>query len=243
MHARWLWLVPLAVAGCAQQSYVYQPTSMATATIEGVPASQYPVPPEAPRGDVTIGSLGVTRMDKDGSSAAEFVHTRMVVSNNNGDGPWTIDPGRQLLSLPGHTPIGPAYVNSSAQVTPQATVAPGQKVTLDLFYPLPADMPQAKQVPEFDVLWSVNTQGRLVAERTSFERLEVAPADLSPGAYAWADGWWADPFWYGPFGPHPYWRDPLGPRFIVVRRPPHVVVRSPRYVARPTQGGWRRGAH
>jgi hypothetical protein len=230
----------LGAAGCGHPAYVYQPTALATATVDGQPASRYPVPPESPRGEVTVGSLGMTEMDRSGGAKGTFVHTRMVVSNNNGEGAWTVDPGRQLLALPRHTPIAPAYVNATDQVIPQGTVAPGQKLTMDLFFALPPDLKDAGAVPEFDLLWNVQMPGRELAERTTFERLQVVPAPEPMPAYAWAGRWWADPWWYGSIGPGPWWRDPLAPRFVVVRRPSRIVVRQPQVMARPAPApGWR----
>jgi hypothetical protein len=233
-RAGWVFvLAALVVPACGEAPYVYQPTALVSASVEGLPASRYEVPPESPRGEAMVASFGVTHMDRLGGDA-EFVHARLVVANNNDEQPWTIDPGQQLLALPGHTPIAPGFVNAGVQVQPQVSIPPGQKVAVDLFYPLPEDVPKASALPGFDLLWQVQTPKRAVAERTSFERLRLAPPPDPYFAYAWADRWWADPWWYGPIAPGWAWRDPLAPRFVVVNRPPNMVVHRPHYVARPT---------
>jgi hypothetical protein len=62
MNSRALALLLLAGAGCASGRYIYEPEENVTARISGRPAAYYPVPPQAPRGDVRVATLGIARL-------------------------------------------------------------------------------------------------------------------------------------------------------------------------------------
>jgi hypothetical protein len=128
----------------------------------------------------------------------------MVVANNSAE-PWTVDTREQRIALPGQRQTPPAFVHTAeGDVTlPYVTVPAGDKRTIDLFYPLPADLQSAKHIPEFDVVWRVHTDEQTVAERTPFDRLRVEPqyaAGYGPG-WGYYGGWWGGPYWYDPWYP------------------------------------------
>lgn len=206
----------LGLAACASQ-YYYQPAEQATATVTGYPAARYGVPPEQPRGDVRVATLGIARIDMGGEEGVPSLHVRMVVSNDNGVGPWALDTREVLVQIAGMRPLAPAFVNASAAELPVVQIAPGERRTVDLFYPLPDEMSKASHLPALDVVWRVQTEAREVAERTPFERIRIEPTYDAALVYGYGFG--VTPYWwYDPFYAYPY------PRSVVVRRvrPPHV---------------------
>jgi hypothetical protein len=197
---RLVWAVIGLAAGCAPE-YVYRPAANATARIEGRGAALYQLPPERPAGDVRIASFGIAPVGE-GESERSTMHVRMIVSNAS-DQPWKVDSREQLANVRGAGPVAAVYARADRPGLPELTIAPGDKLTLDLFYPLPAGSERARTIPEFDVSWKVQTNARLVAARTPFERLRVEPYYYGP--YYAGPGWaysraygrytWADPLW------------------------------------------------
>jgi len=211
----------VGVGGCAP-TYVYQPAQNATAQMHGRLAADYEIPASHPEGDVRLASFGISDVSPEGSPNLKqrAIHVRLVVANNGGQY-WSLDAREQRIDLPGAGQMSPAYVGSGQPETglPMISIAPGGKRTLDLFYPLPATLQSAKQIPEFDLLWKINTGTQIVAERTPFDRLKIEPV------YAYGYGWdyapyaWGGPYWFDPWYP----AGVLGPEFtvgsVVVGRP------------------------
>jgi hypothetical protein len=197
-------VLTLALAGC-ERDYMYAPTVATTSAVSGRPASYYEVPPEAPRGYVQVTTLGFADIQRQGTSGSEerarAIRLRMVVANNS-DKPWHIDTREQLLSLPNFGESRPALAISSAATAPAIEIPAGGKREIELFYPLPAFMDSAKELPAFDTIWKVQTDTRLVTDRTPFERLELeSPYSYGYGyAYGYGYGYgWGMPYWYDPF--------------------------------------------
>jgi hypothetical protein len=203
MRASWAWKAfvgSLVLTACAENDYIYRPAEQATAQVNGLPAARYGIPPERPLGTVLVASSGFARIGYSSGAEQQLLAVRMVVANNSDDTPWTIDTREQRVIVLGAGESRPVYVNADMGLSPLLQVARGQKTTIDLFYPLPADRQDPKHVPEFDVMWQVKTTERLVAERTPFDRLEIEPQPYPyDGAYAgfWPY-WWYDPLWPGP---------------------------------------------
>src|SRR5438270_10913391 len=84
--------IGLLASGCAHE-YAYLPVDAAGG---GGPAARYPVPPEAPRGEVYVTSFGFMEMDVADGRSAEMMHARLVAVNN-GPIPWTVDGRAQQL--------------------------------------------------------------------------------------------------------------------------------------------------
>ncbi|HZU84465.1 MAG TPA: hypothetical protein VE987_16160 [Polyangiaceae bacterium] len=186
-----------SLVGCEGPRYLYRPEENATASVAGRPAAFYQIPPESPRGDVRVATLGVVRLQVPGQKEdVRAMHARLVVDNND-ETPWTVDTREQIGALQGAGQSRPAFAGSSVGGPPIITIAPHYSASVDLYYPLPASMQEASEIPRFDVLWHVNTAERAVAERTSFERLRIeypGPADWQVGVGWWGPGWY-DPFW------------------------------------------------
>jgi hypothetical protein len=206
----------LAASGCATYSS-YVPVGPGTS---GGPAVRYPVPPEAPQGEIYVTSFGFTDLDLGPDQPGTMLHVRLAVTNGSGQ-PWSLDGRRQMLVATGYQNQTPAFANSDAGQGPVYVVAPGRNNTFDFYYAV------APPIGSFAVDWSVDVPGRTVATQTPFLRVEEAPRSYA--AYppyvtvglGFGYGWW--------YGPHyPYHR----------HYPP--VVR--RYYYPPTHhgyGGWR----
>jgi hypothetical protein len=199
-------LAALVLGGCAENRYIYQPAQQATATVGNLPAARYGVPAERPTGEVLIASSGLTSLpEADARTPALFV--RMIITNNSDDTPWTLDT-QQQLAIVGGEKLSPAYVNAYQYTKPAVEIPRGEKRLLDLYYRLPGKVDADNPTPQFDFAWNVQTGSRLIAERTSFDRLTVEPVYAGgyyyPYGYYYGPGWgpygWYDPFWR----PYPY---------------------------------------
>jgi hypothetical protein len=202
MRRGWVVITALTFGAC-ESMYMYQPSSNATSTVRGRAAAEYQLPsPTLTEGDLRIASFGISRVSRAQGGPMHAMHVRMVVSNNTGQ-PWTIDTREQLADVRGLGTVKLAFARSEGQDLPIVTVNAGQKRTIDLFFPLPPQMEKASQIPEFDILWRVHADnGRLVAQRTPFERLRIEPAYAGVGwgypyygAYGFGPFGWYDPFW------------------------------------------------
>jgi hypothetical protein len=190
----------LAATGCASQ-YAYVPTTNATATIHGKIAADYPIPPNAPQGDLRIASYGITDVSPNAAprESLRALHLRVALANDSA-ATWTFDTRQQSIDLSGRGPLAPAFSSASPGTPPPlVTVEPNGKRVVDLFFVLPPDLQHADAIPEFDALWSVTTGAGPIAERTPFERLLIEPD------YGYYDYWdygpdyyWGGPYWVNP---------------------------------------------
>jgi hypothetical protein len=195
-------LVILAtLAGCAGNSqYAYAPNT-ANATTAGLPASRTPIPQEQPQGAIEVASYGVTDLKRDDQTIPSL-HVRAVVTNDGDDTPWMVDTSQQLVEIPGEGKSRAMWVNTDVGTLPNVVIGKGARRALDFYFPLPDSLTDAAHLPQFDLLWQVRTGARLVASRTSFDRV-----DKEPPADVYADAAW--PLWAG-YGPY-WWYDPWYP--------------------------------
>jgi hypothetical protein len=189
----------LAAAGCgAGADYAYIPEN-ASVRVDGAPAAKTEIPPEEPRGEVRVATLGVTELEN-GRNELRALHVRLVVTNEGDPVAWTIDTRRQILEVPGQGQTRAAFVNADVQGAPLIAVGPRDKRTIDLYFPLP----RGGQPGRFDLLWEVGTGLRPIADRTTFDLVEQRePSNLyvaSGWGLGWGPYWWHDP-WYRPFAP------------------------------------------
>lgn len=219
-----------AMTVACTHEYVYVPTN-ATATVRGLPAADYPVPPAAPQGDVRIASFGITEVSSNDrpDGTARALHLRVVVENGSPT-PWTFDTREQHLELNGRGPLTPAFASADpGSPPPVLTVAPRGRRTADLFFLLPEDLQHAEELPEFDASWTLHAGADVVAETTPFERLLVNPDYGQWDAYG-PDYYWGAPYWMDPalvYGPYGYFAGGFE-----IRRGPHFA-----------HGGGFHGAH
>jgi hypothetical protein len=142
----------------------------------------------------------------------------MIVANNS-DKPWTVDTREQRMTLADRGESRAAYASADAGAPPPVVIAsPGGKRTVDLYFPLPHEMSEASELPSFDVIWTVQTDARVVTERTSFERVKLEPA---PAAEHWGYAG-VMPYWYDPYYPYGAWPGAVLPP-VYVERP--VIIR------------------
>jgi hypothetical protein len=203
--------------------YYYRPAEQSNATVNGFPAAHYNVPAQAPKGDVRVSTFGLTKIEQANGDKPRFLHVRMVVANNSDLAPWTVDTREQVLKLGNAGQSRPAFANSDNGQLPQAEVPVGGQRTLDLYYPLPANLQRASRLPQFDLSWKVQTPEQLVAERTPFERIYV---DYYPYYY----GYPSVAFGYGPY----WWYDPFYTSYTFA----NPVVLHPRVNLPPPQRVW-----
>jgi hypothetical protein len=212
-------LAALSLAvGCSSARYLYRPEENATARIDGRPAAYYRIPAQSPHGDVRVAVLGISRLEPQGRDGRESwdessdghiqaMHVRLIVDNNDDTAPWQVDTREQIGNLDHYGRSRPAFAALSAGQPPVATIHPGTSETLDLYYPLPASMQKASEIPHFEVLWRVQTAEAPVSERTTFERLRIEAA-AAPESYACGMGWMG-PGWYDPYWPnYAFWGAP-----------------------------------
>jgi hypothetical protein len=218
-------LVLIVVASACAPRYAYEPTANATSTIQGRAAADYPIPPDAPKGDVRIASYGLTDVSPK-STPGELLralHLRVVVADNDVT-PWTFDTREQRVDLDGRGQLTPALASANRGTPPPlVTIEPNGKRVVDLFFLLPDDMQHADQIPEFDALWRVHTGATVIAERTPFERLAIEPDYGANNDWDYGDDYyWGGPYWVNP---EPYFGVGIGPGYFaggaVIRRSPH----------------------
>jgi hypothetical protein len=202
------------VLGCAGTSdYVYRPDS-ANATEAGLPAARTAIPQERPQGAIEVTSYGITELQR-GDSRIPALQVRAVITNDGDDTPWTLDTTQQLVAIPGEGQSRAMFVNSDVNTLPNVTIARHERRVLDFYFPLPDTIRSESQLPKFELLWQVNTPERTVASRTSFDRLEKAPAV----AYERVPIGW--PLWAG-YGPY-WWYDPFYPRTVFIHTRPIII--------------------
>lgn len=200
---RRLLLVFVGVTGasaCAPEvQYAYHPAEQATATLAGHMAARYGVPPESPRGSVRVASCGITAVET-GSGEVRALHVRQAIANNNDTGPWELDARSLRVAYAAGDVVGPIFINTRAPGTPRVEIAPGEAAVVDAYFPLPPGAESADSIPRFDLLWTLSTPAREVAERTPFERIRIEPELAVNAGYGLGRGpaWWYDPFFTGP---------------------------------------------
>jgi hypothetical protein len=204
--------------GCATDRYGFRPAAPVTTSEGGFPASRYPVPPEAARGEVYVTSFGTRDIDAGGDSRSQLVHARIAVANQAGEGAWTVEPKEQLLIIPGGVPEAPSFMEIDGRHDGNPSVGRGERKVIDFYYRMPGGVRDASQLPAFDLQWQVNTGGKVVAGRTSFVReiyRDYGESNRSTVAVGVVPPWWVYGFgpwwggWYGPWG-YPYYGPYLG---------------------------------
>lgn len=186
---------------CADSSdYLYRPAENATAVADGHAAARYTIPVAAPKGDVRIASFGVHGVKQENGPEWPALHVRMIVANDAGNAAWTVDSREIRVEVRGEKPKDPAAVNADVSDMPLIRIPPGEQRTLDLFYPLADEYDDATSIPAFDVLWKVETDTEIVAERTPFERVAMQRAPTTTWGMGYSPYWWSNP-WYPGMSP------------------------------------------
>src|SRR5690606_26480466 len=124
--------------------------------------------------------------------ALRAIHVRMVVANNS-DVVWWVDTRDVRAVLPSNGESRAAFARVDEGSPPIVQIPPGEERTIDLFFPLPEHMQDASELPSFETIWSIQMPNMTIAERTPFERLDVAPA--SSPYYRWGPPYYYDPLY------------------------------------------------
>ena len=242
-HERLLWVALIGAlalgAGCAT-TFTYVPVGPGTS---GGPAAQYPVPPQAPQGEVYVTSFGFTDFDNGQGGAQRMLHTRVAVANGS-PVPWDVDGRQQFLAAPGLQPQAPSFLNTNASSQgPVYPIPSGSATTFDYYFALPPGYAQPQSLGGFALDWSVNAGGQVVANQTTFDRIEGVPGSYDPYppyvvvGLGFGYGWWYAPFY--PYRRYPpvirgYYYAPRGVYGGAWRGAPPGAWR-----ATPPRGGWR----
>ncbi|MCG5052521.1 MAG: hypothetical protein KA712_06145 [Myxococcales bacterium] len=213
-----------SMGACATARTQYAPAGQAAPS-----ASAYAIPQNAPQGTAYIMSLGGEKLPVGNGGPSNYLHLRIAVANEKGEGPWVLDARDQMVTLgegQSQGSMGPAFAEGSGG-SPIVSIPPGQKGNLDLYYPLPEE----GDPPKLTFAWQVKGSRGVIAQQTVFERQSgrepyayqyaYSPAyssrvhlHVGPGWWwgpywgagwgaGWAGGWGYDP-WFGGWG-YPYW--------------------------------------
>jgi hypothetical protein len=196
-------LLVVVVAACAETpDYFYAP-EQATLTRGHLLASSTKIPTEEPRGSVEVASAGISDMTPQPGEKVRALHVRMFVDNDDDPGTWTIDLRQQFLDISGAGESAPMFARADRQTAPLVTVGRRERRTIDLYFPLPATVHDAGDLPAFDFLWQVTTPARPITGRTHIQRQEQVDYDYYNDAWlpGWGPYWW----WYAPMYPNVYY--------------------------------------
>jgi len=168
----------------------------------GTAAATYPIPRDAPRGNLRIASYGLVDIGPQTQSDKRIValHLRMTLTNDS-DRPWTLDTREQRVALEGFGTSVAAFASADAgSAPPTITVPPKGKRVVDLFFPLPTQLQSQRTLPSFDALWRVQADDQVVSDETPFERMAVQPPATHDPTYDYGpDYYWGPPYWYNPY--------------------------------------------
>jgi hypothetical protein len=213
----------LAIVGCRSAQYLFQPSLDVAVTSADRPEALYRIPPQRPRGNLYVASLGLIHADVAQTGRdTPLLHLRLTLANDSDDGPWTVDAREQLVAIPGAGQSRPALVNSDQQGAPNLTIAPKQRKVVDLYYVLPPDISSPADLPAFDLLWHVQTPAQLVADHTPYTRVRVESpkANVYTSLALGLSDWWYDPLYPTlTFTPPPVVLHEKFP--ALVKQPPH----------------------
>jgi hypothetical protein len=169
-------LALLVLAACTPPRYEYGPIRTTSADVAGTSGAVYVIPPEAPRGEVRIAALGVGSLRANAiENSTDAVRILLVVSNRS-DETWIVDGGEQRMIVAGHEDV--RATTERVERVARTEIPPKSTRSLELWFPLPADIEGAGELPVFIVEWTVHAGDRIVNQRTSFERSVVGQKKL-----------------------------------------------------------------
>jgi hypothetical protein len=86
-----------------------------------------------------LASYGVAELTTDDGVAIPALHVRAMIANMTRDLPWALDASKARVELATQQ-LAPAFVNSDVATLPIAILDPGERRTIDLYFPLPSDL-------------------------------------------------------------------------------------------------------
>lgn len=202
----WIFICCLTLSACVAPSKPSEPTQpVATTNGHYTPHETdtttksviYPIPDDQnPKGHVTITSLGVTDLKKEGApnvDSTPVLHVRMSVVNHADPIGWDIDSRLLLVRInslksqpldangnlmPGQRPL---FVNAKGPNLPFITVQQGEREAIDLFYALPEELHNADMIQNFVFDWQVATSEKIAHVASGFASIDMSPATISAG--------------------------------------------------------------
>ena len=173
-----------------------------------------------------LASYGVAELTADDGVAISTLHVRAVIANTGHDLPWALDASNARVELASGQ-VAPAFVNSDVATLPIAVLDPGERRTIDFYFPLPSDLSDRGGPASFALTWAINTPARVVRNAWFERAAAVALSELEPVPAGRAEHWWFDPKYPWPAYHH-------RPGIVTVRPPRHVVMtRAPRWEEMP----------
>jgi hypothetical protein len=159
----------LVLISCAPTRYTYAPVTVTSADMAGRAAVDVPIPST---GSVRLSTFGIAELDLGRTPPVRALHVRMSLTNDS-EQAWSLDASllRAELADVGRTEVAPR--TSAGLRPPTLEVAPHTTREVDVFFPLPEDLASARELPAFDVVWTLRTQSGEVERRTPFERIAV----------------------------------------------------------------------
>ena len=189
---------------CTADRFTYVPREIVGPTKSHAQAVYYPIWAGPREGSVTVSFLGLTsREPKQGERDTQTARVRMDVTNET-QSDWTLDAKDNAFALPGHQGNQAAYLEVGAQKVSAVDIKAGATQSLDFFFPLPDDVADWTDLPDFTFAWEIKAPGQIIAQTTVFERVHVGrylPERYARPAYS-DEGVGVDGF-----GPGPYWYD------------------------------------
>ncbi len=164
-------LVLMLLLGCSQSRAPYAPVSTTGADGPELSSSIRPFPPDMPAGDVRLATIGLTPL-ADGRRA---VHVRMTATNRSND-PWTIRPAEQRLEL---STTEQSFATSPTGA-PEAVVEvpPAETSSLDLLFPLPVRLQNARAMEPYSVVWTIRIGALVFTQLSAFEGFPIAAREV-----------------------------------------------------------------
>jgi hypothetical protein len=225
-----MFVAGLGTACAIEAPYAYRPSVASVVDTQGYVTGVYGVPPERPEGEVRVLSFGIVGLQSaPGTDTFPTLHARLLIANNGDVTGWTLDTRQVLIDIAGQGTSAALYANSDTGAMPLVTIARGDRRTVDFYFPVPGQAGPVRQLPAFDLRWQIQTGSRLVAERTPFQRFEIA-IPPPPYTHVTVVAGWGPFWWFHPFYPHAHGF--VHRPFVVVPRPPYRA-----HVVRP--GSWR----
>lgn len=183
-------LVAVALAACAPARFTYAPVATTSADIAGMAAASYPVPSDAPEGDVHVAVLGVADVRRHPRSpwTEKAIRVSLVVSNRSTE-TWRVEGEAQHVELASRRTRMTLDANADAGgAAVLVDVPPHSTRWVELLFLVPEGTDDAL-LGAFDVSWSVRLGPSVHAARvTRFEKLLVPPAhkgvERAPDPYA-----------------------------------------------------------
>jgi hypothetical protein len=124
---------------------------------------------------------------------------KMIISNQESDATWTVDPQSQFISYPNYDgKIAPVYAQSDMAMSPTLVINRGEMRTLNLYFRLPENRKSESEIPEFDFRWQVRAGDRPVEVTTSFDRITIEPYAVGPWPYYY-------PYYYPHYDSPAFW--------------------------------------